>query len=252
MNSSPCQKTLRDGVSAQVPAGQLVYAIGDVHGRSDLLAELLRKIKEDAAHEAPAKKILIFIGDYVDRGPDSRGVLDLLLNGLPDGFSAHFLKGNHEELLLDFLDDPRRLDHWRMNGGGQTMASYGADVEGLEETGASGEDWRDAFMDVLPPAHLDFLRRLSLQLRWGGYFFVHAGVRPGIPLDAQNEHDLLWIRTEFLETAEPFGAIVVHGHTPQPEPVVRDNRIGIDTGAVFTNRLTALKLRDGQRGFLRT
>jgi serine/threonine protein phosphatase 1 len=230
----------------------LAYAVGDIHGRSDLLAELLREIEADAADEDTAKKTLIFIGDYVDRGPDSRGVVEILLHGLPEGFSTHFLKGNHEDLLLGFLDDPGGLHHWRMNGGEATIASYGVDVEGFESIGASPEAWRDAFMAVLPPAHFDFLRHLSLQVPLGDYLFVHAGVRPGVPLHAQDDRDLIWIRGEFLDATEPFGKIVVHGHTPEREPVVRPNRIGIDTGAVFTGRLTALRLQNGDWTFLRT
>lgn len=235
-----------------MPEGQLVYAVGDIHGRSDLLTTLLREIVADAAQEDAANKTLIFVGDYVDRGPDSRGVVETLLHGLPGDFSVHFLKGNHEELLLDFLDDPRRLDHWRMNGGEATMASYGVDVDSLAMTGASSDAWRDAFMDVLPPAHFDFFRHLSLQTQLGDYLFVHAGVRPGVPLHAQNDFDLIWIRDEFLDATEPFDKIVVHGHTPEPEPVVRPNRIGIDTGAVFSGRMTALRLHNGERSFLRT
>lgn len=239
-------------MTAQVPERQLVYAVGDIHGRSDLLAELLRKIEADAAETDAAKKTLIFIGDYVDRGPDTSGVVETLLHALPESFSAQFLKGNHEQLLLDFLDDPCRLDHWRMNGGEPTMASYGVDVESLKTIGASPDAWRDAFMSALPPAHFDFYRHLKLEVSLGDYLFVHAGVRPGVPLHAQDERDLIWIRDEFLEATEPFGKIVVHGHTPRSEPVVRANRIGIDTGAVFSDRLTALRLQNGAWSFLRT
>lgn len=243
----------RDTVSAHLPEGELLYAVGDIHGRSDLLNNLLRQIETDAAQQDGAKKkTLIFIGDYVDRGPDSRGVVDILLHRLPEGFSVYFLKGNHEDLLLAFLDDPRRLDHWRMNGGEATMASYGVDVDGLDGTGAPPAAWRDAFMANLPPAHFDFFRHLCLLVPRGDYLFVHAGVRPGVPLHAQDDIDLIWIRDEFLDATEPFGKVVVHGHTPVPDPVVRSNRIDIDTGAVFSNRLTALRLKNGERSFLQT
>jgi serine/threonine protein phosphatase 1 len=233
-----------------VPEDELIYAVGDIHGRSDLLAKLLLQIEVDAATRPVAKKRLVFLGDYVDRGPDSRGVVDILLHHLPAGFSAHFLKGNHEALLLAFLADAERLDLWRINGGEATMASYGVDVGKLETTDAPGEAWREAFASALPLAHLDFFRNLELQISAADYLFVHAGVRPGIPLDAQHEADLIWIRGEFLDSSEPFGKIVVHGHTPEREPVVRPNRIGIDTGAVYGGRLTALRLQDGERGFL--
>lgn len=235
-----------------MPEGELVYAVGDIHGRSDLLAKLLRQIEADGARQDAANKTLIFVGDYVDRGPDSRGVVEILLNALPEGFSVHFLKGNHEQLLLDFLDDAGRLRHWRVNGGEATMASYWVDVDQLDKADALPETWREAFMDRLPPAHFDFFRHLSLQVPLGDYLFVHAGVRPGVPLHAQEDFDLLWIRDAFLDETEPFGKVVVHGHTPVPEPVVRSNRIGIDTGAVFSGRLTALRLKNGERSFLQT
>lgn len=235
-----------------LPNGELVYAVGDIHGRSDLLGKLLRLIEADAAPCGTAEKTIVFLGDYVDRGPDSRGVVEMLLKGLPLGFAVHFLKGNHEALLLDFLANPGRLDYWRRNGGEATMASYGVDVDRLTETGASPEAWRQAFAAALPEAHLSFFQHLSLQVPAGDYLFVHAGIRPGVPLDAQDETDLIWIRDEFLNAPEPFGKVVVHGHTPGTEPVVRPNRIGIDTGAVFTGRLTALRLQNGERAFLRT
>jgi serine/threonine protein phosphatase 1 len=209
-----------------VPEGELIYAVGDIHGRSDLLAELLLKIEADAAMRLAAKKRLIFLGDYVDRGPDSRGVVEILLHGLPSDFSAHFLKGNHEALLLGFLADASRLDQWRYNGG--------------------------AFASALPATHLHFLQGLDLLIPADDYLFVHAGVRPGVPLEAQSETDLIWIRDEFLGSTKSFGKVVVHGHTPALEPVMRPNRIGIDTGAVFSGRLTALRLQDGERSFLET
>ncbi len=239
-------------MTPKLPEGELLYAVGDIHGRADLLATLLREIEADAANRKAAKKTLVFLGDYVDRGPDSRGVIEMLLNGLPAGFDAHFLKGNHEALLLDFLDGKAQLDHWLLNGGDATMASYGVDIGRLEATRAAPETWREAFAAVLPKAHLDFFRRLRLQLSAGDYLFVHAGVRPGVPLEAQREDDLIWIRGEFLNAAEPFGKVVVHGHTPVREPVALPNRIAIDTGAVFTGRLTALRLEDGERGFIET
>lgn len=236
-----------------LPEGQLLYAVGDIHGRADLLADLLRQIAADArASRHAGRATLVFLGDYVDRGPDSRGVIETLLTGLPQDLDAHFLKGNHEAILLGFLNDAARLDHWLMNGGEETMASYGVDTEWLSRLRASPETWRKTFADVLPEAHLRFFKSLELSVSYGDYLFVHAGVRPAVPLEAQVEADLIWIRAPFLEYPEPFGKIVVHGHTPGPDPVTRSNRIGIDTGAIFTDRLTALRLKGGSRSFLHT
>ena len=231
-----------------LPQGQLIYAIGDIHGRSDLLALLLDKIAADAAHSKDAKwRTLVFLGDYIDRGHDSARVVDMVLGELPQGFDAHFLKGNHEAILLDFLDDPSFLGQWLANGADVTFRSYGMDLEELIRKGATPEVWRRAFLASLPEAHRDFFETLELAVAFGDYLFVHAGVRPGVPLEAQDPHDMVWIRAPFLQSNEDFGKIVVHGHTPAREPVIRANRIGIDTGAVFTDRLTALKLEDGSR-----
>jgi serine/threonine protein phosphatase 1 len=236
-----------------LPAGQLLYAVGDIHGRLDLLRSLLEQIEADAHTRAEARVCsLVFLGDYVDRGPDSRGVIAELLTRQPQTFDTHFLKGNHEALLLDFLEDARQLDQWLVNGGEATMRSYGVDTDGLERGGARPEMWRRAFAEMLPRSHLHFFRNLKLSISFGDYLFVHAGVRPGVPLSRQSEADLIWIRNPFLDHAGSYGRIVVHGHTPEELPVVRPNRIGIDTGAVFTDRLTALRLQDGSLDFLHT
>ena len=235
-----------------VPSGELLYVIGDIHGRADLLTELLQLIERDAAGEDANRKQLIFLGDYIDRGPDSRRVIEFLIARRFALFEERFLKGNHEQLLLDFLADTGRLEAWRMNGGDATMLSYGVDVTGLEQDDAPPEDWRAAFQNALPQSHATFFETLALQASVGDYLFVHAGVLPGVPLDAQHEHDLLWIRDEFLNYPGAFGKVVVHGHTPCTLPDQRVNRIGIDTGAVFTGRLTALKLGGSSQSFLQT
>jgi serine/threonine protein phosphatase 1 len=231
-----------------LPQGQLVYAIGDIHGRADLLALLLAEIESDSARSKDAKRrTLVFLGDYIDRGHDSRRVVDMVLDDLPAGFDAHFLKGNHEAIMLDFLDDPSYLGHWLANGADATFRSYGLDVAELVGRGAAPEVWRRAFLASLPETHRDFFEALELAVSFGDYFFVHAGVRPGVPLEAQDPNDMIWIRGPFLQSEDDFGKIVVHGHTPAREPVIRANRIGIDTGAVFTDRLTALRLENGSR-----
>jgi serine/threonine protein phosphatase 1 len=240
-------------VTPTLPDGQLLYAVGDIHGRKDLLASLLHQIEDDAAATREvSRKTLVFLGDYVDRGPDSRGVVEMLIEGLPAGFEAHFLKGNHEAILLNFLDDLWSLDNWLMNGGDATMLSYGVDTSALVRLGAPSKMWSEAFAALLPEEHLRFFRALELSVSFGDYLFVHAGVKPGVPLAAQKEADLVWIRWEFLDSAEPFGKIVVHGHTPERAPVIRPNRIGIDTGAFFTDRLTALRLEGSSQRILHT
>jgi len=234
-----------------LPRGQLLYAIGDIHGRADLLASLLAKITSDAARSKEAeRRTLVFLGDYIDRGPDSKSVVDLLLTDLPQGFDVHFLKGNHEAIMLDFLEDPSYLGHWLANGAEATFRSYGMDVAELMGKGAAPETWRRAFLASLPARHREFFDALELAVFFGDYLFVHAGVRPGVPLEAQDPVDLVWIRGPFLKSNENFGKIVVHGHTPTATPEIRPNRIGIDTGAVFTDRLTVLRLQDGSRALL--
>jgi len=235
-----------------LPDGQLLYAIGDIHGRLDLLGMLLATIEADAAQSRSSQKTLVFLGDYIDRGPDSRGVVEVLLDGLPPDFEPHFLKGNHEALLLAFLDDASTLHQWLINDAKTTMRSYGVDVRLLEREVTSPETWRGAFVAALPESHRHFFQSLTLMATFGDYLFVHAGLRPGVPIEAQDERDLIWIRHEFLDSTVDFGKFVVHGHTPVARPNMRSNRIDIDTGAVFSNRLTALRLEGNKQSLLQT
>jgi serine/threonine protein phosphatase 1 len=235
-----------------IPDGTLVYAIGDVHGRADLLDELLGKVEPDAlAHDAD-RRILLFVGDYIDRGPDSAGVIERITRGLPQGFEALCLKGNHEAMMLDFLARPERLGLWLHNGAITTLASYGLAYDDFAAHPDGGADCRDALARAMPGSHHRFFNELRLSAEIGDYFFVHAGVRPGVALDAQDPEDLVWIREEFLGSRADFGKVVIHGHTPVEAPEVRPNRIGIDTGAWQTGVLTALRLYGQTRGFLDT
>lgn len=234
--------------TGKTPAGTRVYAVGDVHGRTDLLDRLHRMILDDAREAPESRKVVVYLGDYVDRGPDSAGVVDRLLADPLPGFESVHLKGNHEDFLLRFLDDPSIGSLWQMNGGAATLASYG--VNGVERD--SARSLSEAFRDRLPAAHRRFFEGLRLMHREGDYVFVHAGVRPGAPLDAQSEDDLLWIREPFLGSAEDRGFVVVHGHTPVEWPELLFNRINVDTGAVWTGRLTAIVLHGDQRRFLDT
>lgn len=231
-----------------VPPGQRIYAVGDIHGRLDLLDQMLRMIRLDNDERPPAERCtLIFLGDYIDRGADSRGVIGRLLAGLPDGFECICLKGNHEEMLLQGIAEPATMYFWMTNGGAETLASYG-----VATAVRSPADLARSLAGAIPETHLAFLRRLRLSVSFGDYFFVHAGVRPGTALDKQAEEDCLFIREPFLSHRGAFGKIVVHGHTPVREPDIRPNRIGIDTGCFFTGRLTALRLEGESRGFLAT
>lgn len=227
---------------AALPPGLRIYAIGDIHGRLDLMDELHGRIVADAAARPIARCRLVYLGDYVDRGPDSRGVIERLLAPPPGGFERIALLGNHEAMLLDALADRHAAGHWRNNGGGATLRSYG-----LPAGCGMGE-----FAAALPAAHRVFLEELDLSHRAGGYYFVHAGIEPSLPLDAQPREAQIWIRNRFLDSTADHGAVVVHGHTPVDDVEWRPNRIGIDTGAFFSGRLTALVLEGDSRRLLQT
>lgn len=223
-----------------MPAGLRVYAIGDIHGCAALLDLLHRSIEADATGY-PGQKHVVYLGDFMDRGPDSKGVLDRLMHRVPRGFRAHYIKGNHDQAALDFLDHPETYRVWRSFGAGDTLLSYGVRPP-LYESEDQMIAARDAFRHALPPEHLAFLQRLQLMVTIGDYAFVHAGVRPGVPLERQTEQDLLWIRDEFLFSSASHEKTVVHGHTPLPSPVRTVNRISVDTGAYATGVLTAAVL----------
>ncbi len=229
----------------------VVYAVGDIHGRPDLLDRLLDRIRADAANRRARRKTVVFLGDYVDRGPDSRGVIDRLLAQGEDGLRYVCLKGNHEDAMLRFLEGGSAGYDWLGFGGAATLQAYGIDMPRI---GAG--DWleplRRQMRDRLPRAHIGFLESLPLTHEEGDYFFVHAGIRPGVPLHRQDPDDLLWIREPFLRSMERFDKVVVHGHTIAERPVVAVNRIGIDTGAVMTGVLTGVALHGTQRRFIQT
>jgi serine/threonine protein phosphatase 1 len=234
--------------------GRLVYAVGDVHGRLDLLRLLVSRIANDLAASAPTSgaPVLLFVGDYVDRGEQSRGVIDMVIALLErSGFDVRCLKGNHEETLLNFLDDPATGPAWGLFGGRATLKSYGVNPP----LGVNLVEWeaaRDAFAEAMPQRHLEFYRSLSTRICIGDYLFVHAGVRHGVELEAQSERDMLWIRDAFLEETRPFEKFVVHGHSPTNEPYFGPHRICVDTGAYATGVLTAARLLDADRSFIST
>ena len=234
-----------DGMAAALPAGLRLYAIGDIHGRDDLLAVLLDKIGMDAG-EAPYQ--LVFLGDYVDRGPNSAQVLDRLIRLKSERPETTFLMGNHEQAMLDFLADPVESEAWLDWGGMAALESYGMTEPQMIDPLAL----RDEFSALLPESHLHFLLGLDLIHTCGDYIFVHAGLREGVALEDQLERDMLWIRQDFY-MADPAawrGRCIVHGHTPTQKPKDYGWRVNIDTGAVWTGKLTALCLEGTERRFV--
>jgi serine/threonine protein phosphatase 1 len=228
---------------ASLPPNQRVYAIGDVHGCLDRLAAMHASIAADLAARPVREPLLVHLGDYVDRGPDSAGVVARLAGRvtMPDVPTVN-LMGNHEHMMLDAVasGESEATELWLANGGTESLRSWGV------PRSAQPKDWAS----YLPTPHLLFVRDLAVYHEAGGYLFVHAGVRPGIPLAQQSRHDLMWIREPFLSSKGSFGAVVVHGHTPRQEPVVRPNRIGIDTGAVIGGVLTCVVLEADRLGFI--
>ena len=231
----------------RLPDGLRVYAIGDIHGRADLLRTLLEKIANDSRKAPVEQERLVYLGDYIDRGHESRQVIDLLLEGPPPGFDAIYLKGNHEEALLNFLATPNFGYEWQHYGGLETLASYGVTELGARLSSEDFDRAHDQLKAALPESHLAFFRTLELSACFGDYFFTHAGVRPGIPLEEQRPEDLLWIRSEFTRWRGRFEKVVVHGHSISEEPEFERSRIGIDTGAYLTHRLTSVVLEGSDR-----
>jgi len=234
-----------------VPEGMRIYAVGDIHGRVDLLERQWQLIEADFSGDHSLVAHVIYLGDYIDRGPDSARVLENLSIGHSDLVNVTFLLGNHEEMLFRFLKDPSIGPAWSRLGGVETLRSYGIDIgEVMKEGGYPALSRR--LQEVLPPHHLAFIENLKPCSVVGDYFFCHAGVRPGVPLEQQQTKDLVWIRAPFLEATQDFGKIVVHGHTPTEQPDFRHNRINIDTRAYATGHLTCLVLEGTTRRVLST
>ncbi len=235
----------------RLPEGIRVYAIGDIHGRSDLLDLVHQRIGEDISAGRPPECHIIYLGDYIDRGHDSCGVLKRLSGPPPFAMKRTLLSGNHEQMLLRFLEDGSSTPLWREFGGLETLLSYRIDVHAA--IGTPGFPGLGAELAKrMPPQHREFLKSLTPSVSVGDYFFCHAGVRPGIALEDQRERDLLWIRDEFLESGAFFGKMIVHGHSPVERPDFRANRINIDTAAYLTGRLTCLVLEGAEQRTLST
>ncbi len=237
----------------KIPAGELVYAVGDIHGRADLLQSLLEKITEDLKSRAQGCKVtLVFLGDYIDRGFHSKEVIDILLSLRDREFNTVFLAGNHEDMLLQFIDDPAAVsDLWLKVGGVAALASYGVFLPDCPDFDAIVQA-SNQLADTMPRTHLAFLKELKEHYKLGDYYFVHAGIRPGVVLDAQVREDKLSIREEFTQSNVRYGCKVVHGHSVVRVAENKKNRIGVDTAAFATGILTAVILENSNVGFMST
>ena len=243
------------GDSAKPPPrgaeGYRAYAVGDVHGRLDLLDRLLATIEDDIAGRPRAQNLVVFLGDLIDRGPQSAGVIERLRTWQPSDASPIFLCGNHEEVLLRVLaGEPGVLGDWLRFGGAECLASYGLFPALLEVQ--SEQDALAEIKAAIPAEHQAFIADFADTFRFGDYLFVHAGIRPGVEIAAQSRQDLRWIREQFLDDSTDHGLVVVHGHTISASVEERPNRVGVDTGAYRTGRLTAIAIEGAQRWFLDT
>lgn len=236
---------------AALPLGQRAYIIGDIHGRADLLASLLKTITQDA-QSGPEHRFLIYLGDYVDRGPHSREVVDLILKAPLKGFTQVHLMGNHEEFLLRFLQAPEQSAAWLEYGGKETLLSYGVSVPLGVLTPAKLKLAAAGLQEALPKEHLLFYERLQDSYELGDFFFTHAGIAPHKPLHRQVGEDLRWMREPFLSHTQPYTKIIVHGHSITDTPEFHANRIAIDTGAYHSGRLSCLVLERNTRRVLQT
>ena len=227
--------------------GRLTYAVGDIHGRDDLFGKMVERIRSDSALQGE-RPVIVLLGDYIDRGASSRDVLDRILDlEQADWCDVVVLLGNHEETLLNFLSDPSCGVAWVEYGAGPTLASYGVQAPAMRTDLEAWEEARDEFAAAIPPAHVALLRRMRLTYRDGDYLFVHAGVRPDVPLDAQGAEDFWWIRGPFLQAKRACDYVVVHGHTPAEQPANDRWRVGLDTGAYATGVLTAMRFKGESR-----
>ncbi|GAA4106697.1 metallophosphoesterase family protein [Aminobacter aganoensis] len=232
-------------LDARGPESIRIYAIGDIHGHLDLLTEMHARIAAEIERDKVADWRIVHLGDLVDRGPDSRGVIDYLIAATARDSRNIVLTGNHDVGLLDFLALPDPEGLFARHGGKETARSYGvglnmSDAQSLMQGHAQ-------LVAAVPDSHLRFLRALPYSASFGDFFFCHAGIRPGIPLDQQDPQDLIWIRNQFLNHPGLHPKVVVHGHTPQAEPEVLANRVNIDTGVFYSGALTALVIDGAEK-----
>lgn len=232
--------------------GRVGYAVGDVHGRSDLLADMIAELERRSIDDTRlgGPPIVVFLGDYLDRGHDSAGVLELLTSGAPHGCECRYLRGNHEQAMMGFLANPARNRGWMLQGGAETMMSYGVQPPAFSSPEAVWRDAAAALRASLPPAHMAFLDGLERYVELGEYAFVHAGVDPALSLEEQTDEALYWSRAAFIASKKPFSHRVVHGHTPVDAPYADARRIAVDTGAYASGVLTAARFEGEAVTFL--
>jgi serine/threonine protein phosphatase 1 len=236
----------------QMEENTRIYAVGDIHGRHDILRQMMQQIEEDAAQAADGTTVVeIFLGDYIDRGPDSRKVIETLIQPSPHGHERLCLRGNHEQSMLNFLEDPTRLRPWVQYGGYATLLSYGIEMPVVADEN-SGNFIHAELCQKLPREHFDWLNALPHQHIRGDYFFAHAGVNPSRPLDAQEPEELMWIRDRFLNHSAPFSHHIVHGHTPMAAPETLPHRTNLDVSAAETDQLACLVIEGTERRLLLT
>ncbi len=239
--------------AAKFPDGRVGYAVGDIHGRADLLSALLRKLEDSAEGDKRegGEPIVVFLGDYVDRGPNSSAAIDLLLQQRPRGFERRYLKGNHEQMMLDFIATPLANRAWLLQGGAETLSSYG--VTPPSPLNASDDDWTAAAAQLkaaIPPAHTAFIDALERYVALGDYAFVHAGIDASRTLEKQTDDDLFWAREAFIASKRRFSHRVVHGHTPVDRPYADHRRVAVDTGAYASGVLTAARFEGEDVSFV--
>jgi serine/threonine protein phosphatase 1 len=232
--------------------GKRVFAIGDIHGQLDCLKALHRKIQSIINSEPTHRYIIVYLGDYIDRGLQSKDVIDCLISTPLQHAESFFLKGNHEQALLNFLDGSLPYDRWLRWGGDATLRSYGVNLASPAANAETVNAMRQELSQKIPASHHQFLNSLKLMHDEGDYVFVHAGIRPNVPLDKQLPEDLLMIRDDFIGRPLQSEKMIIHGHTIFPQPYIRERSIGIDTGAYTTGILTAISLEDDRYEFITT
>lgn len=237
---------------SSAPDGSRIYAVGDIHGRLDLLKSINKKIKKDISENKSERNVVIYIGDYVDRGNDSQGVINELINNPIEGAESIHLCGNHENAMMEYFSDPGVAYGWFAWGGKATVRSYGVKSKDKKGRPVSEEQIHELFNELVPDNHKKFLKNLKYYHIEGDYIFVHAGLKPGIPLEKQHVDDMMTIRDAFIYPKTRFEKTVVFGHTVFDQPFVGNGRIGIDTGAYATGRLTAVILEKTNVEFIHT